>query len=320
MTGEPQLVVLQPGLLTTVQDLGRSGLAQFGVTPGGAADRSAAILGNRLLGNDPGAATLECTLAGPRLQFPQGAIVALTGADLGWTLDGLVAPCWQPLAIAPGGTLAVAPMPVGAGVRGYVCVAGGIAVPEVLGSRSTALVGAFGGHEGRALRTGDALPLGPAPADPVAILRRRLAGPPPVIADGAATVRVTAGPQASRFTLAGLAAFLGGTYVVSARSDRQGVRLQGPEIAHRVGPDIVSEGITRGAVQVPGDGQPIVLLGARQTVGGYTKIATVIGADIDLLAQRRPGDRLRFVEVSVAAARVATRAALLALGPESIRT
>lgn len=302
---EPVLLhVISPGLLTTIQDLGRRGHARFGVAPGGALDRAALILGNRLLGNDPGEAALEITLAGPALAFAGETAIALTGADLGARLNGEPVPFWQPVLVRSGDELRFEPSKAGLGARAYLCIAGGISVEPVMGSRSTDLIGGFGGWQGRALRVGDELPLGAPALSFDAIQQRRLKAPPPVIESGA-LARVVLGPQHDRFTDAGVAAFLGDGYAVSAKSNRQGIRLSGPVIEHVRGADLVSEGITHGAVQVPGDGQPIVLLAARQTVGGYIKIATVAGADLDRLAQLRPHDRLRFEETTVAEARAA---------------
>lgn len=298
------IAVRAPGMLTTVQDLGRPGRARFGVAPGGALDRAALLLGNRLLGNEPGAAALEITLVGPMLVFEGEAVFALTGAELGARLDGAAVPVWEPVRARNGSELTFAPAG-GRGVRCYLCVAGGIDTEPVLGSRSTDLIGRFGGVKGRALRAGDRLPVGESVLPTEATLRRRLTELPPQAGDGA-TVRVVLGPQADRFTDEGVRTFLERAYRVSPNSNRQGVRLTGPPIAHARGADVVSEGIAHGAIQVPGDGQPIVLLAARQTVGGYTKIATAIGADLDLFAQLRPGDEVRFAAVDVAEARRAT--------------
>jgi biotin carboxyl carrier protein len=190
-------------------------------------------------------------------------------------------------------------------------------VPVVLGSRATDLIGGFGGWHGRALRQGDVLPIGEPSMDRELILSRRLADGPPAVASDQ-PVRVVLGPQADRFTRSGLAAFTSGTFLVTGKSNRQGIRLSGPQIEHERGPDLISEGIAHGAIQVPGDGQPIVLLASRQTVGGYVKIATVIGADLDRLAQLRPGDEVRFQVTDIDAARTAYQAYAAALGPEAI--
>lgn len=315
---EPLLLqVLEPGMLTTVQDLGRPGLARFGVPPGGALDRGALILGNRLLGNDPGAAGLEITLLGPRIRFSAAGAIAITGGDLGAKLNGMPVPRWAPVAVEAGDELAFNPASAGTGARAYLLVAGGLALPVVMGSRSTELIGAFGGLDGRALRAGDTLPTGEVTLNLSRVLRRRLVQPPPV-ADARLHVRVVLGPQLDRFSVPGIEAFLGPHYTVSAKSNRQGMRLVGSPIEHSNGADIISEGIAHGAVQVPGDGQPIVLLGGRQTVGGYVKIATVIGADLDGLGQLRPGDELRFRMQAVEEAREATLAYRALLGPDAV--
>ncbi|MDP9365208.1 MAG: acetyl-CoA carboxylase, partial [Chloroflexota bacterium] len=204
-----------------------------------------------------------------------------------------------------------------AGARCYLCVAGGIAVAGVMGSRSTDLAARFGGWHGRPLQSGDELPLGPAGGSPDELLRRRLVHPPPAH-DPDRPIRVVLGPQDERFTAAGVTRFLDAAYVVSPRSDRMGLRLDGPPIAHAVGADLVSEGIAHGAVQVPGDGHPIVLLAARQTIGGYPKIATVAAADLDALGQRRPGDPVRFAAVGVREARALALAYHAGLGEDAV--
>ncbi len=319
MKADRLLTIQKPGLLTTVQDLGRRGMAQFGVSPGGALDRRALVLGNRLLGNDPGAAALECTLIGPEILFEDDAIIALTGSDFGPMLDGNPVPMWEPVHVQTGSLLTFAPAPRDGGVRLYLCIAGGIAVEPVLGSRSTDLIGLFGGFEGRALHAGDQLRIGEPALDPDAILKRMLAIDPPAYVK-AITARVSLGPQQDRFTSAGIATFLRESYAVTSKADRTGMRLSGPAIEQTDGADLISEGIAHGAIQVPGDGQPIVLLAARQTVGGYIKIATVIGADLDLLGQQRSGGAIHFEVVSIEQARALTRAYLDLISEDAIIT
>ena len=314
------LRVAEAGLLTTVQDLGRPGLMRFGVTPGGAADRASLILGNLLVGNERGAAALEITLLGPRLTFAVPAVIAITGADLGPALNGAAVPLWQPVRVRSGDELTfTAALANSHGARAYLCIAGGIAVEPVMGSRATDLFGGFGGWQGRALRSGDTLPLGIPSAPPSALLRRRLARERPAF-DPDRPLRVVLGPQRDRFTASGVDTFLSAAYTVSPKSDRMGVRLTGPHVEHTRGADMISEGIAHGAVQVPGDGQPIVLLGARQTIGGYPKIATVIDADLDALARYRPGNQIRFTAVEPAVAREESHAYWAALDERAIRS
>ncbi|HEV2106642.1 MAG TPA: 5-oxoprolinase subunit PxpB [Thermomicrobiales bacterium] len=308
--------VVEPGLLTTVQDLGRPGLERFGVTRGGAVDRRALILGNRLVGNDPNAAALEITLSGPRLAFDSPMAIALAGTDLGATLDGQALPIWQPV-LAPAGSELAFGAPAGHGARAYLCVAGGIAVPTVLGSRATDLTGHFGGIEGRPLRAGDQIPIGPPPGSLEMLLRRRLSQEPPGQA-AAVELRVVLGPQQHRFTDAGIAALLEGVFTASTKADRMGVRLQGPAVELSHGADMLSEGIAPGTVQVPGDGQPIALLTPRQTVGGYPKIATIVSADLDRLAQVRPGNTVTFTAVDVSEARRLALAYHATLGDDAV--
>jgi biotin-dependent carboxylase-like uncharacterized protein len=300
------LAVVEPGLLTTVQDLGRPGYQRVGVPPSGPMDRAAFVLANRLVGNPDGAAALECTMKGPRLEFRGETVVAVTGAEMSVTLNGRAAPAWTAVRVQPGDVLAVG-MAV-AGCRAYLALAGGLDLPPVLGSRATYLRGRLGGVEGRALRKGDVLPLGsPAPAPARRAARTVPAGRRPAY-PAEVECRVVLGPQADRFTAGGIAAFLAGPYEVTPQADRMGYRLKGPPIAHARGHDIVSDGIPLGGIQVPGEQQPIVLLVDRQTTGGYTKIATVISADIGRIGQTRPGQRVRFRSVTLAESHAALRA------------
>jgi len=297
------LVVLEPGLLTTVQDLGRSGYQRVGIPPSGPMDRGAFVLANRLVGNADGAAGLELTLKGPRLEVRRRTVLAVTGAEMGLTVNDREAPAWTAVLVQPGDVLAF--RMAQAGCRAYVALAGGLDLPAALGSRATYLRGRLGGLEGRALQKGDALPLG-APAQPLdrlggrAVASARRPGYPAEV-----ECRVVLGPQDDRFTPEGIRAFLDGPYEVTPQADRMGYRLKGPVIQHARGHDIVSDGIPLGGVQVPGEGQPIVLLVDRQTTGGYTKIATVIGPDIGRIGQTRPGQRVRFRGVTVAEAHAA---------------
>jgi KipI family sensor histidine kinase inhibitor len=307
---EDGIEVLDGGLLTTVQDLGRYGYQRYGVPVAGAMDVRALREANALVGNDGTEAGLEMTLVGPALRFDAEAAIAMTGGDLGPRLNGRPVPLGRPLPVCRGDTLTCDGRRHG--LRMYLAAAGGIDVPPVLGSRSTYLASGFGGYEGRALRAGDRLPL---PGGARRTVNRSLTAPrrPPAEPGGSVVIRVVLGPQDDAFTPEGLDTFLSAVYELSAASDRLGCRMTGPRIAHRRGADIVSDATAFGSVQVSGDGQPIVLMADRGTTGGYTKIATVISADLSLLAQASPGDRVRFGAVDRAAAVAALREAEAAI-------
>ena len=296
--------VINPGLLTTVQDLGRRGFQKYGVPVCGALDAVSMRIANILVGNPETLAGLEFTAAGPTLRFERDAVIALVGADFAPVIDGAEARAWESVRVPAGATVGFrAPSD---GVRAWLAVDGGVDVPIVMGSRSTDLKGGFGGHEGRALTDGDALPLGrplrpdpPLPARlPAEISRQPTYGQ-------SFDIRVVLGPQNHRFTDAGISALLQSEYAVSPDADRTGYRLDGPAIEHAAGADIVSDGTALGSIQVPGTGTPIILLADRGTTGGYAKIATVISPDIGLLAQAMPGAKIRFRAVSVSEAREA---------------
>ncbi|ADU51445.1 urea amidolyase related protein [Thermaerobacter marianensis DSM 12885] len=283
--------IIRPGLYTTIQDLGRTGLQHLGVPVQGAADVAALILGNRLVGNEPGAAALEVTLIGPIIRFHATTAIAVTGADLGATLNGRLLPTGQVALVEPGDVLAFRGGP--RGCRATLCVAGGIAVEPVAGSRSTDPLGRLGGlpeRPGTPLRAGDRLPLGEPAADPRALVGRRVRWtfvPEPFVA------RVVPGPQAGFFPPEAWKVFCSGEYTVTPASDRMGLRLEGPPVPRPAG-EVLSEGQPLGAIQIPPSGQPIVLLAGRATVGGYPKLGVVVTPDTCLLAQARPGDRIRF--------------------------
>ena len=288
--------ILDAGPLTTVQDLGRPGHLRYGIPPSGPVDRESFLLANRLVGNADTAAGLECTYMGPRFQVDRACAIAVTGAAAPVTVNGEPAPGWTTIVLGAGDTVRVgAPR---AGVLSYLAFSGGLDVPVVLGSRSTYVRGRLGGLEGRALRPGDILKSldGPLP------MVRSLVTPPAVGGDEETIVRVVLGPQADRFTDEGLRTFLDSAYEMTPQSDRMGARLRGPRIAHARGHDIISDGIALGTIQVPGDGQPIVLLVDRQSTGGYTKVATVCSFDIGRLGQVKPGRRLRFRAIPLAEA------------------
>ena len=303
--------VVSPGLLTTIQDTrGRRGFERYGVPAGGALDTFAAAAANALVGNPADAAVIEITLVGPTLRLPAAPTVfALAGADLGADLDGqAIAPGWSWLA-RPVATLSFGERRQGA--RSYLALGGGIQVPAVLGSRATDVRAGFSGLAGRPLRAGDQLPLG-SEADPRTHAGRYLAG---ALAspDACPTLRVLPGPHLDRFQPGSLDALCATTWHIGEQADRMGYRLVGPPLRHTHGADVASLGLPVGAVQVTGDGRPIVLLADHQPTGGYTVLACVIRADLPLLAQRGPGEPVRFAQTTLAAAHAALRARQAAL-------
>ena len=288
--------IVEPGALTTVQDLGRPGHLRYGIPPSGPIDRVAFVVANRLVGNADGAAGLECTVLGPRFEAEAACAIAVTGAELPLTINGAEAPAWTTLRLEPGDVVKLGA--ARAGVRAYVAFSGGLDVAPVLGSRSTYVRGRLGGLDGRALRREDRLSVFAAP------LPSRRRARPEVMTDlrPEPEIRVVLGPQADRFTDEGIETLLGSDYDMLPQSDRMGARLSGPRIAHVRGHDIISDGIALGSIQVPGDGQPIALLVDRQSTGGYTKVATVCSFDIGRLGQVKPGHRLRFRAIELAEA------------------
>lgn len=289
--------------LATVQDLGRFGALRWGVGTSGAMDPMSLVAGNLLLDNDEGAAAVEMQVFPYQVAFHVDCDFALTGADTAAQLDGRpVLPWWRTLARA-GQVLRVGMPQRGAwpAARAYLCVAGGIAVEPVLGSRSTQLRGAFGGHEGRALRQGDRLAVG---APGVGTDDRTGFGliPPalalPLQADGLPAVRVLPASEYDRYTEASLASFWSQPWKITPQSDRYGYRLAGSPLEARAPMEMRSHGIVPGVIQVPPGGQPIVQMRDAQPSGGYPKIGTVIEADLWRLGQAPIGSHIRFVQAS----------------------
>jgi biotin-dependent carboxylase-like uncharacterized protein len=269
--------ILSPGVLTTVQDLGRYGHGLLGVSPSGAADPLSLRIANRVAGNPDNAAALEMTLAGATIAFDAPALVALAGAAMGR--------CYEPLEMRAGDVLRLGGTPSGA--RCYLAVAGGIDVPLVLGSASTHLLSGMGGYHGRALHKGDVLLIGARRGGPQRVR-------PDVLAQLAPrrTLRITGAP-------------LPGAWRVSSDSNRMGIRLQGDAALPATTAHMITEGVPLGAIQTPPGGQPIILFVEQQTTGGYPRIASVIAADVPSLGQLRPRDEVRFEAVSFEAARAA---------------
>ena len=301
------LTVIQPGLITTVQDLGRIGHQAQGFPVAGAADPVALRAANAVVGNPQGAAGLEIALAGPTLEVAAESVrVAIAGGTTGLDVlapDGHVARRAGPLEsvrLVAGERLRIAAV-TGSAVA-CLAVEGGLEVPPFLGSLSTYLRGGFGGFMGRALKAGDRLPLARGTAQERPELRGVLELGPPK-----RPVRVVLGPQDDYFTAEAIDTFLSAPYTVTREADRMGLRLDGPKLAHTRSANIVSDGIAPGAIQVPGNGLPIVLMADRQTMGGYPKIATVISADLPALGRASPGAILHFERVTVEAAQAARR-------------
>lgn len=294
---QPMLKVLAPGTHTTVQDLGRLGYQHLGVPVSGALDPLSLRIANALVGNPQGTAALEILYQGPTLEVHAESVrVALTGTDAGLELPGEgsgVSVSWRSLRLRRGQRLRIPTLEDSA--CAYLAVAGGFALEPCLGSASTYVRGGIGGYQGRALQRADTLPLEAAEAPAREELRMRL----PPRRPACPTLRVVLGPQRDYFTDAAVRALMESVYVVSAESDRMGMRLEGPRLEHRDGYNLISDALPLGAIQVPGSGQPILLLNDRQTSGGYPKIATVASADCWLAGRARPGDVMRFRAVSV---------------------
>lgn len=290
------LEVLDPGLLTTVQDGGRPGLAHLGVPRSGWLDAGAARLANRLVGNPdhdgpsrgPGEALLECLGGGLRLRTRTALTIALTGAPAELRVDARAVAYAEPVTVPAGATVALGRPATGA--RAYLAVAGGVVVPPVLGSRATDTLSGIGPA---ALAAGDTLPVGAALGPPAALDTPGWSGPGTSAAP-TTVLRVSPGPRADWFD-GGLDALVGGaTYTVAGEADRIGVRLEGPRLRRSVTAELPSEGVVLGAVQVPADGRPLVFLRDHPTTGGYPVVAVVRRDDLDRLAQLRPGDALSF--------------------------
>lgn len=304
------LEILKPGLLTTVQDVGRCGYQKDGILVSGAMDTVALRIGNLLTGNKENAAALEITLTGPKIRFNEDHLIALTGADLSATINGAPLKMWRPVFVAKDSIVEFG-APV-AGCRCYLAVAGGLDVPKVLGSYSTYLRAGIGGFKGRALQTGDILPVKSTPADFPRFLQE-LAGnnsqksyvQVPWTIDSnlyptygeTPVIRALKGPEYDLFTDESKTSCWNHEFKVSLQSDRMGYHLQGTELALKEEKELLSGAITFGTVQVPPQGNPIVLMADHQTTGGYPRIAQVITADRAKLAQVMPGKRIRFLQV-----------------------
>jgi biotin-dependent carboxylase-like uncharacterized protein len=297
------LEIISPGIMTTVQDIGRYGYGRFGVATSGALDSFSLRVANLLVGNREDQAGLETMLLGPGIKVLTEVVIAVTGGDLQPKRNKQPIEMWRSQAFQKDDVLSFGSAV--SGFRAYIAVAGGIDVPRVMGSRSTNLPSGFGGHDGRTLKKEDIL-VGDEPPGPMSHTGQ-VFNPKwiPQYSDKW-KLRVVLGPQDEHFPDDSRDTFSEGTYTMSQNSDRTGIRLEGPEI--RCKPDveasIVSEGVIAGSIQIPGDGKPIIILGETVT-GGYRKIATVISADLPLLGQIKPGDDIQFEVISLEEAHLA---------------
>jgi antagonist of KipI len=282
------ITVVRPGMLTTVQDLGRWGHQGLGIPVAGPMDAYSHRLANGLVGNDETAAALEITLIGPELEVAGTVACAVTGARFDVTVDGTSVPLDASFEVRPGGRMRFGARRSGA--RATLAVRGGFAVPAVYGSRATSIISRIGPFDGRTLRAGDVLPVGREPLR--ARILGHLAGLP--LPQGGARLRVIEGPHADRFDSAALPTLYGSRFIVTPSSNRMGYRLEGPPLRHAGRADILSDATPIGSLQVPASGQPILLMADRQTTGGYPKIATVITADLPFAGQLAPGDWIEF--------------------------
>ena len=303
MATQRKIEIVSPGNRLTVQDMGRRGSQRYGVSVSGVLDVQAAVIANRLVGNPVTSAMLESTFGGITIRFEQDTKVAVTGAEVNIEIDRFPMPIWETL-IAPAGAELSVSMPT-AGLYSYVAVEGGIDVPRVLDSRSTHVASGLGGYQGRALSEGDALALG-SESDPDSSPRGGTAASSnllPACKDDERRIRVIAGPQFDVFDDAAKTTFFGSVFSISNLTDRQGARLDGSGVPAIGGKhDIVSDPAYMGAVQIPADGKPIVLLADRQPTGGYAKIASVISADLPTVVQKTPGSSIGFELIEIAEA------------------
>ena len=301
----PALEIIAPGLHTTVQDFGRSGYQDIGLPASGPLDCVSFRMANALVGNPPGTPMLEMLLQGPTCEVVADSVrVALAGCSASIEVraaDARTVPAGQSIRLVRGEVFRIGSL--GDSTCAYLAIEGGLDIPPVLGSASTYVRGAIGGFHGRRLQKNDRVPLKLAAVE----VRAERALPRSLDLAFDQAVRVVLGPQTDYFSDAGVHTFLSSEFTVSPQADRMGFRLDGPVIAHAKGHDIVSDGIVPGAIQVPGSGRPIVLLVDHQTTGGYPKIATVISADIPVVARRKPGRTIRFVAVGVREAELLRR-------------
>lgn len=291
------IIVESPGIQTTVQDEGRFGCQQFGVSPAGPMDTQSFYLANILAGNKRSEGVLEMTFSGPTLRFEKDNIIAVAGGDMSPSINGKPMPTYQAVLVRAGDTLSFG-VGTSNGCRGYLAFAGGLDVPLVMGSKSTLMRNKMGGIQGRKLEKGDTIGfVNPKTSLPNMEMRRLT---PEVFPKKELTLRVIAGPQDTEFTEEELKRFFWYSAEITNEFDRMGCRLKREEpLLHKGDGNIITDGISFGSIQVPSNGQPIIMLADRQSTGGYTKIGTVISTDLPKLAQSVPGYRVRFIRVGI---------------------
>lgn len=291
------IIVESPGILTTVQDEGRFGSQQYGVSPAGPMDVRSFYLANILAGNDRSEGVLEMTFQGPSLKFEQDNIVAVTGADMQPSVNGSPVPMYQAFCVHAGDTLSFG-MTNGNGCRGYLAFAGGLDIPLVMGSKSTLMRNELGGVQGRKLEKDDRIGFTAPKTSLPNMELRKLA--PEVFPKKEVTLRVVTGPQDYEFPEEEIKRFFWYGAKISNEFDRMGCRLEREEpLKHKGNGNIITDGIAFGSIQVPPNGQPIIMLADRQSTGGYTKIGSVISVDLPKLVQSMAGYRVRFIQVSI---------------------
>ncbi len=290
------ILIQEPGLFTTVQDEGRYGYQQFGVTPSGPMDARSFHIANLLVGNDLGEGTLEMTFQGPTMKFEEANIVAVTGADMKPTLNGKPVPMYEAFAVEKDDVLKFQFAMNGS--RGYVAFAGGLDIPPLMDSKSTLASKGLGGVDGRKLQKDDRIGFTAPKTELPHMESRKVAKPQ--FSDKEVVLRVIRGPQDDCFSEEEIRKFFWYGFKITNEFDRMGCRLERSEpVKHLQDGNIISDGIACGSIQVPSNGQPIILLADRQSVGGYTKIGTVISVDLPKLAQAKPGMHVRFVDVNL---------------------
>lgn len=290
----PSIKVIKSGLCTTIQDIGRTGYQQYGIPVSGVMDEFAFRIGNYLVEADENNAVLEIPYIGPTLEFDFDITIAITGADLSSKINNQDISMWKSINVKKGDILSFSTIKSGA--RAYIAFAGEIDVPIINGSKSTLLKSKLGGFEGRQLKIGDIIEI----KNPRFLTKKNVLNLKYIPNyQKFEEIRVVLGPQDKYFTEKGIETFLNSEYEISREADRMGMRLEGEIITHKDKADIISDAVVFGSIQVPGNGKPIILLADRQTTGGYTKIATVIKADLPKLAQMSPGYKIKFKALSI---------------------